>query len=269
MTDKITEEKNIMDNKTDGMTADGETLRLNLYISRSGLCSRREADRLIEEGRVSVDGVKAVQGMRVSGNNKVMVNGQLLQAGKQPSVILAVNKPVGYVCTTDRRWGDPLLTDLVKSPVRVFHMGRLDKDSEGLILMTNRGDLLNKIMKASAYHEKEYLVTIDRKVSEEFLQKMAGGVYLPELDVTTRPCRVVKEAPYSFRIVLTQGLNRQIRRMCVTLGCHVRSLKRVRIMNIELGDLAPGKQRMLTEDETSELMRQLDMPAKENADGGS
>ena len=261
----IREDAMINEEKTAEETMEkSELTRLNLYISRSGLCSRREADRLIEEGKVSVDGEKAVQGMRVCDANKIMVNGQLLKAGKQPSVILAVNKPVGYVCTTERKWGDPLLGDLVKSPVRVFHMGRLDKDSEGLILMTNRGDLLNKIMKASEYHEKEYVVEIDRKVSDQFLKKMSEGVFLPELGVTTRPCRVSKESPYSFRIILTQGLNRQIRRMCVTLGCHVRSLKRVRIMNIELNDLAPGQQRMLTEEETRELMNQLGMSSEDN-----
>ena len=248
-------EQSMMSDKT------GDTSRrLNQFIASCGLCSRREADRLIEEGRVLVDGKRAVPGLKVTKENRILVDGKPLSGDEPPSMLIAVNKPPGYVCTTDRRWGDKLLCDLVKSPVRVFHMGRLDKDSEGLILMTNQGDLLNRIMKAGMYHEKEYLVKVDRKISKDFLKKLSEGVYLQELDVTTRPCTVTMESPYCFRIILTQGLNRQIRRMCSAFGYHVRELKRVRIMNILLGDLPAGKWRMLTADETKELYRQLGMP---------
>ena len=171
-------------------------------------------------------------------------------------ILLAVNKPVGVVCTTDKRWGDRTVEEMLDYPRRVFSIGRLDKDSEGLLLMTNNGDILNKIMRAGNYHEKEYLVKVDKPVTQEFVQKMAAGG-IPVLDQKTRPCRVEKTGKYTFRIILTQGLNRQIRRMCEYCGCSVVSLKRVRIMNIFLGNLRPGACRKLTDGEIEELYDML------------
>lgn len=233
-----------------------EGIRLNKWISDAGICSRREADRLIEAGKVTVDGQVAVMGTRVLKGQKVLVDGQ--SATKEKEVILlAVNKPVGVVCTTEKKWGDQTLEEMVSYPKRVFSVGRLDKDSEGLILMTNQGDILNKIMKAGNYHEKEYLVTVDKKVTPDFIRRMAKGVPLKELDTVTRPCKVEMAGENRIRIVLTQGLNRQIRRMCEFFGYKVVKLVRVRIMNIELGKLAPGKYRHLTKTEVTALMNSL------------
>lgn len=178
-------------------------------------------------------------------------------------VLLAFHKPKGVVCTTDRRWGDVTVEDVIQYPVRIFSIGRLDKDSEGLLLMTNNGDILNKIMRAGNYHEKEYLVTVDKPVTEEFLSAMrAGGI--PVLDKVARPCRVKKEGKYRFRIVLTQGLNRQIRRMCEYCGCRVKKLVRVRIMNIHLGDLPKGAYRDVTENEMRRLYAELEKTGSRN-----
>lgn len=231
-------------------------VRLNKYLSDAGLCSRREADRLIEAGKVLVDGQRAAQGQKVSRGQQVEVNGRRIEP-EQEMILLAVNKPRGVVCTTDRRWGDRTIYDVVDYPKRIFSVGRLDKDSEGLLLMTNYGDILNKIMRAGNYHEKEYLVTVDRDITPDFLNKMAAGVYLEELGVTTRPCRVELAGKCQFRLVLTQGLNRQIRRMCEALHYRVKRLVRVRIMNIELGDLRPGEYRPLTRKEFARLQEQL------------
>lgn len=233
-----------------------EGVRVNKWISDAGVCSRREADSLIEAGRVTVDGQPAAVGGRVCKGQMVCVDGQPVIREKQV-ILLAVNKPVGVVCTTEKKWGDQTLEELVNYPKRVFSVGRLDKDSEGLILMTNQGDLLNKIMKAGNYHEKEYLVTVDKKVTPEFLRKMSKGVPLEELETVTRPCRVELAGERRFRIVLTQGLNRQIRRMCEYFGYHVTRLVRVRIMDIRLGDLQSGKYRHLTRTETAVLMTAL------------
>lgn len=235
-------------------SADG--VRLNKYLSEAGLCSRREADRLIEAGRVLVDGKSAVQGLRVMQGQKVVVDGREALP-EQELILLAVNKPRGVVCTTDRRWGDRTIYDVVDCGKRIFSIGRLDKDSEGLLLMTNYGDILNKIMRAGNYHEKEYLVTVDREITQDFLKKMAAGVYLKELDVTTRPCRIELAGKCQFRLVLTQGLNRQIRRMCEALHYRVKRLVRVRIMNIELGGLKPGEYRAVTRREYARLQELL------------
>lgn len=235
---------------------DNGSVRLNKWISDSGVCSRREADRLIEAGRVTVDGQPAAMGTRVVRGQKVSVDGQPVAREKQ-MILLAVNKPVGVVCTTEKKWGDRTLEELVNYPKRVFSVGRLDKDSEGLILMTNQGDIMNKIMKAGNYHEKEYLVTVDKKITPEFLRKMARGVTLKELNTVTRPCFVELAGENRFRIVLTQGLNRQIRRMCEYFGYRVTRLVRVRIMNIELGKLPSGEYRHLTRTETAALMAAL------------
>ena len=231
-------------------------VRLNKYLAETGMCSRREADRLIESGRVTVDGVTAAAGSRVQKGQKVCVD-QLPVKKEREVIMLAVNKPAGVVCTTDKKWGDQTLEDMVGYPKRVFSVGRLDKDSEGLILMTNQGDMLNKIMKAGNYHEKEYVVTVDKKVTPDFIRRMSAGVYLKELDATTRPCRIEMAGEKRFRIILTQGMNRQIRRMCEFFGYHVVKLMRVRIMNIELGNLKPGQYRHLTRTEMAALQNSL------------
>ncbi len=231
-------------------------IRLNKYLSDAGICSRREADRLIEAGNVYVDGKAAVQGMKISASQKVEVRGQEVER-EQEMILLAVHKPRGVVCTTDKRWGDRTIYDLMNYPKRIFSVGRLDKESEGLLLMTNNGDILNKIMRAGNYHEKEYLVTTDREITADFLKKMAAGVYLRELDTKTRPCRVELAGKCQFRIILTQGLNRQIRRMCEAYGYRVTRLVRTRIMNIELGNLKPGEYRSLTRKELAALKEQL------------
>lgn len=231
-------------------------IRLNKFLSEAGFCSRREADRLALEGRITVNGAAAAPGMKIDENSVVRVDGRLVVPVAR-KVILAVNKPAGVVCTTDRRWNDRLLEDIIDYPDRVFPVGRLDKDSQGLILMTNQGELLNRIMKAGNYHEKEYQVRVDHPITQEFLEGMAQGVYLQELDKTTRPCRIWQSGNQSFHIVLTQGLNRQIRRMCSVFGYRVAALTRIRIMNIRLGDLPSGQYRELTREETDTLMNML------------
>lgn len=231
-------------------------IRLNKYLSDAGVCSRREADRLIESGKVMVDGQVAMQGMKITPNQNVVVKGQEIEREKE-MILLAVHKPRGIVCTTDKRWGDETIYDLLNYPKRIFSIGRLDKDSEGLLLMTNNGDILNKIMRAGNYHEKEYLVTVDKEITPEFLKKMSEGVYLKELEVKTRPCRVELAGKCQFRIYLTQGLNRQIRRMCSACHYKVTRLVRTRIMNIELGNLRPGEYRSVTRAELAVLNDQL------------
>ncbi len=230
--------------------------RLNKYLSEAGVCSRREADRLIAQGRVSVEGTVATTGCKVEPGQKVCVDGKAVTK-TQRSILLVLNKPRGVVCTSDRRWGDRLVEDLLDIPERTYPIGRLDKESEGLLLMTNQGDLLNKIMKSENRHEKEYEVTVDRPLSQEDIRRLAGGLYLPELQRKTRPCRVVQTGKNAFRIILTQGLNRQIRRMCTVIGARVTSLRRVRIMNIHLDDLPVGAYRPVTADEMKALLAQL------------
>jgi 23S rRNA pseudouridine2604 synthase len=231
-------------------------IRLNKYLSDAGICSRREADRLIEAGKVLVDGETACQGMKIRPGQKVSVKGREVER-EQEMILLAVNKPRGVVCTTDTRWGDQTIYELLNYPKRIFSVGRLDKDSEGLLLMTNNGDILNKIMRAGNYHEKEHLVTVNKTITPEFLKKMAAGVYLKELEVKTRPCKVELAGEKQFRITLTQGLNRQIRRMCEANHYKVTRLMRVRIMNIELGKLKPGEYRSVTRRELAALQQAL------------
>ena len=237
-----------------------EPVRLNKYISDAGICSRREADRLIEAGKVSVDGKVAVQGMKVTPEQSVMV-GKKKIGGKNEMVVLAVNKPVGVVCTEDMRTKNNII-QFLKYPVRVTYVGRLDKDSDGLLLMTNNGDIINKMMRAGNYHEKEYRVKVNKPVTEDFIRKMSEGVHIVDrekkLDAVTRPCKVEQIGKYKFRIILTQGLNRQIRRMSEALGYHVEELTRVRIMNIELGDLKTGQYRKLTDQELNQLYEQIE-----------
>ncbi len=227
--------------------------RLNKYIADSGYCSRREADRLISEGRVRLDGRVGVLGDRVLPGMDVTVDGKRL-SGEGEKVYLLLNKPMGIVCTADPR--EPMnVVDYLAYPRRVFPVGRLDKDSEGLLLLTNDGEIVNRILRAAGGHEKEYEVRIDRPVTPEFVQQMSRGV--PILDTVTLPCRVRRTGERSFNIVLVQGLNRQIRRMCEALGANVTHLRRVRIMNLRLGKLQPGQWRELTEEELAGLRKRL------------
>lgn len=229
-----------------------EKERLNKYLASCGVCSRREADRLIEEGRVMVNDKKAETGMQVDGNDRILVNGRPLH-GKNEKVVLAYYKPVGVICTEKDKFADKKITDMVKFPVRVTYAGRLDKDSEGLILLTNDGALIDAMMRGSADHEKEYVVRVNKEITEDFVHKMEAGVYLPELDVKTKPCKVEKTGKFTFKIILTQGVNRQIKRMTKEMGCHVIAIKRIRVMNVQLGGLRQGQYRMLAEDELQML----------------
>jgi 23S rRNA pseudouridine2604 synthase len=228
-------------------------VRLNKYLSEAGVCSRREADRLIASGRVTVDGRPGETGMKVCPGQKVCI-GKKVISRQEEMVVLAVNKPVGIVCTEERRECGSIIRYL-DYPVRVTYIGRLDKDSRGLLLMTNNGDIINQIMRSANRHEKEYKVTVDREVTRDFLDRMAAGV--PILDTVTRPCQVQKIGKYTFSIILTQGMNRQIRRMCEALGYQVKDLLRTRILNIRLGNLKEGEYRQVTDEELNELYEQI------------
>ncbi len=232
--------------------ADGtEEVRINKFLSDTGMCSRREADALVAAGRVLIDGEPARMGSRVLPGQKVTVEGK--EAVKEERMVLIVfNKPQGVVCTSDRREPDNIV-DFINYGTRIFPIGRLDKDSEGLILLTNNGEIVNKILRAGNEHEKEYIVSVNKPITEEFLRGMAGGV--PILDTVTKPCHIEQLDNKTFKIILTQGLNRQIRRMCEYFGYRVCLLNRVRVMNISLGRLKPGTYRNLTENELSELNR--------------
>lgn len=226
-----------------------EPVRLNKYLSEAGVCSRREADRLIESGKVTVDGQPARTGMRILPGQVVKV-GKKIVSKQDDMVVLAVNKPKGIVCTEEKRERNSIVRFL-NYPVRVTYVGRLDKDSRGLLLMTNNGDIINRMMRAANRHEKEYKVTVDHEITPEFLSRMAAGV--PILDTVTRPCTVKQVGKYTFSIILTQGLNRQIRRMCQALGYEVKDLVRVRVMNIYLDGLKEGEYRKLMDRELEEL----------------
>jgi len=228
-------------------------IRLNKFLSDAGVCSRREADRLIETGKVTVDGEVAVMGTKITLQQEVVCDGKKVQR-EERLVLIALNKPVGVECTTDMSNPDNVVS-FVDYPMRIYPVGRLDKNSEGLLLLTNSGAIVNKIMKASTYHEKEYVVTVDKPINEEFINKMSGGV--PILDTVTRPCTVKKIGKNTFTIILTQGLNRQIRRMCEFCGFKVIKLKRIRIMNINLGGLKTGAYRDVTDEEIKELLSML------------
>ena len=235
-----------------------EPVRLNKYLSEAGVCSRREADRLIESGKVTVDGKKAETGMKIFPGQTVKV-GRKVVSKQDEMIVLAVNKPRGIVCTEERRERNSIVRFL-NYPVRVTYVGRLDKDSRGLLLMTNNGDIINQMMRAANGHEKEYKVTVDREIDDEFVQRMSAGV--PILDTVTRPCKVQKIGKYTFSIILTQGLNRQIRRMCEALGYEVKDLVRLRIMNIRLGSLKEGEYRKLTDSELEQLYDMLNHTEK-------
>jgi 23S rRNA pseudouridine2604 synthase len=225
-------------------------VRLNKFISETGVCSRREADAWIAAGRVTVNGVPATLGTQVGEGDEVCLDGRPVGAPSR-HVYLALNKPVGITCTTERHVPGNIV-DFIGHRERIFPVGRLDKDSEGLILLTNNGDIVNEILRSENEHEKEYVVTIDRPVTDEFLAAMAAGV--PILGTVTKPCRTARVSKNTFRIVLTQGLNRQIRRMCEHFGCKVRRLTRVRVINITLDGLAPGRWRNLTKPELAGLL---------------
>ncbi len=224
-------------------------IRLNKYLSEAGVCSRREADRLIESGQVTVDGRRAEMGMKITESQVVRIGKKEIRP-KTEMVLLAVNKPVGIICTEEKKEKNSIIKFL-KYPTRITYIGRLDKDSEGLLLMTNNGDIINKMMRSGNQHEKEYKVTVNKPITPEFIERMANGV--PILNTVTRKCEVEMIGKYKFRIILTQGLNRQIRRMCEYLGYKVTALQRVRVMNIELGNLKPGEYREVTEIEIKEL----------------
>jgi 23S rRNA pseudouridine2604 synthase len=233
--------------------AEENLTRLNKYLSEVGYCSRRKADALIEQGRVTINGKVPEMGTKVHPEDEVRVNGELIVPQKKDNVYLAFNKPIGIVCTTNPKEKKNIV-DYINFPTRIFPIGRLDKPSEGLILMTDDGDIVNKILRARNNHEKEYIVSVDRVITDDFIERMSNGI--PILDTVTRKCEVEKLGKFVFRIVLTQGLNRQIRRMCEYLGYEVVKLKRTRIMNIPL-DVPVGKYRHLTEKELSNLNKLL------------
>lgn len=231
--------------------AEEKLTRINKYLSEAGFCSRREADRLIEQNRVTINGTVPEMGTKVAPGDVVKVDGKSInKENEEEPVYLAFNKPVGIVCTTDTRVEKDNIIDFINYPTRIFPIGRLDKPSEGLIFLTNDGDIVNKILRARNNHEKEYIVSVDKLISSDFIKRMATGV--PILDTVTRKCEVEQLGKHQFKIILTQGLNRQIRRMCEYLGYGVTSLKRVRIMNVHL-DVPTGKWRDLTIEELREL----------------
>lgn len=230
-------------------------VRINKFLSEAGVCSRREADRQVELGNVKIDGKVAVMGEKIMPGQKVEYNGKVVTK-EEEMILLAFNKPVGIVCTAEKREKNNVI-DYINYPKRIYPVGRLDKDSQGLLLLTNNGDIVNKIMRSGNMHEKEYIVKVNKPISDSFIRGLAGGVPLVELNATTRKCFVKKESKYTFRIILTQGMNRQIRRMCEYFGYRVVTLERKRIMNIELGDLKRGQYRDVTEKEYRDLLSLL------------
>lgn len=229
-------------------------IRINKYLAEAGICSRREADRLVTEGRVTINGRIAENGSKVYPQDKVCADKKEVSA--DPKVYLAFYKPAGIICTADKNEADNLM-DYINYPVRVTYCGRLDKDSEGLLLLSNDGDFMQDLMRGANGHEREYLVRVNKPITDEFTTAMEKGVFLPELNVTTKKCSIRKISDVTFTIVLTQGLNRQIRRMCRVFDYHVRFLKRVRIENIQLGDMDPGAYRELDDEELIELKRRV------------
>lgn len=229
-------------------------MRLNHYIASCGVCSRREADKLISAGRVKVNGEDVTPGLSVEEGDQVTVDGKVIRM-QEKKVVLAYYKPVGVVCTSKDEHAERTVSSEIHYPIRVTYAGRLDKDSEGLLILSNDGDLINAMMKGANKHEKEYEVVVDKKITGDFLNRMANGVYLKDLDRTTRGCKLSKTGPSSFKIILTQGLNRQIRRMCDTLGFKVLSLKRIRVMTVKLSDykLKPGRYVELSKEEMDKL----------------
>ena len=238
-----------------------ELVRLNKYLAHAGICSRREADRLIESGRVLVNGIVPSTGSQVCEKDTITVDGKVVQ-GREKRVVLAYYKPVGITCTERDPHAKKTIAQAVKYPIRVTYAGRLDQDSEGLLLLTNDGDLIQGMMRGANRHEKEYIVKTDKEVAESFLDQMGQGIFLKELGQTTRPCTVEKIGKYTFRIVLTQGLNRQIKRMCEACGYRVRNLKRIRVMHVLLEDLKPGEYRELGQEDIDRLYRDCGLSEK-------
>jgi len=236
-----------------------DATRINKFLSEMGYCSRRAADKLIEQGRVTINGKVPEMGTKITVDDEVHVDGELISEAKEKPVYIAFNKPIGIVCTTDTRVEKDNIIDYINYPSRIFPIGRLDKPSEGLILLTNDGDIVNKILRARNKHQKEYIVKVDKPITKSFLEKMGNGV--PILDRVTRKCEIEKIGTYQFRIVLTQGLNRQIRRMCEYLGYEVLALKRIRIMNIPL-DVPVGKWRYLSKEELREINEMISGSSK-------
>ena len=233
-------------------------MRINKFLSESGIVSRRGADKWISDGKVTINGKIAELGSQVEQGDDVRVDGKPVVV-EQPLVYLALNKPVGITSTTERHIPGNIV-DFVNHPLRIFHVGRLDKDSDGLILLTNDGDIVNEILRAENKHEKEYIVTVNERITDSFIEKMSNGVRI--LETKTLPCKVKKLGPYTFNIILTQGLNRQIRRMCAALGFTVKRLQRIRIMNITLDGLATGQWRDLTDKEKKDLFKELNYVPK-------
>jgi len=233
--------------------------RINKYLSEIGYCSRRVADRLIEEGKVTLNGEVPKLGAKVEKGDQVEVEGRIIEKSTQKKIYLAFNKPIGVVCTTNRSVEPKNIIDFIKYPIRIFPIGRLDKQSEGLIFLTNDGDIVNKILRARNNHEKEYIVSVNRRINKNFIKRMSNGVEI--LETITKNCLVEKLGPKKFKIILTQGLNRQIRRMCESLGYRVQSLKRIRIMNIKL-DVPTGRYREFTKEELIELNFLLEKSSK-------
>lgn len=233
-------------------------VRINKFLSETGFCSRREADKLIEQGRVTINGIVPEMGTKISMNDEVRVNGKLVRENRKKRIYLAFNKPAGIECTTNQEVKDNIV-DYINYQERIFPIGRLDKASEGLIFMTNDGDIVNKILRARNNHEKEYIVTVNRPITDRFIERMANGI--PILDTITRKCKVEQVSKFVFRIILTQGLNRQIRRMCEYLDYEVTALKRTRIINISL-DVPIGRYRELTNKEIEELNQLIEPSSK-------
>lgn len=228
--------------------------RLNKYLAECGVCSRREADKLIDQGRVKVNGQVAKSGMQVDERDVVEVNNKKIKP-LTSKVVLAYNKPIGITCTEKDKFAEKTIIEAIKYPIRLTYAGRLDKESDGLIIMTNDGELIQQMMKGINGHEKEYIVKVNKEITEEFVEKMSAGVYLKELNQTTRKCEVEKVGKYTFKIVLTQGLNRQIRRMCQAFGYQVKTLTRVRVMNVKLDNIKTGEYRELKGEELEMLYR--------------
>jgi len=229
-------------------------VRINKFLAEAGVASRRQADKLVESGQVTINGIKAKNADKVNDGDKVCVKGKQVFMQDEKHVV-AFYKPEGVTCTKQDKYAKVTIDEVFQYPLRLNYAGRLDKDSKGLLIMTNDGDLIDRMMRARNHHEKEYIVKVNNAVTDDFIHKMSNGVYLDELEVTTRQCMVTKVGEYTFRIILTQGLNRQIRRMCASLGYKVESLIRVRVMNVEIGNLKPGEYRRITGEELSELYR--------------
>ena len=237
--------------------ADTTAVRLNKYLAQCGVCSRREADILIAEGKVLVNGKTAQPGLRVSERDEVICNGKKL-ANRNEKVVLANYKPLGVTCTEKDRFADKTLKDAFDYPIRVTYAGRLDKETEGLLLMTNDGDLIQRLMRGTEHHEKEYVVKVTKELDPDFKEKMEAGVFLSELNRRTKPCKVEILGKYTFKIILTQGLNRQIRRMCQEMGYRVNALQRIRVANITLGKLKPGTFRRINGEELQDLYAMIE-----------